>query len=415
MIVKNFLLFLLVIYFTKIERIILATGKENNKTGGFMKTKIIPLSLILFLLTFCTDSVNDPVQSSATLDGTSQQSTAKVGADISDTDLDLLAKSISIWMTDDAARQYVKDQIQSSKKVESILEATEFLNSSFKAKPVIETLEDIGTEVEKKHLKELIKKLKFGVVDIYLPVKEHRNNLSTQSNICVVPYSSTKEDQSTVLGYEIGGSKVTLQTNEAPQTPVLVVTLSEKNSNYDPMNANKLVSEPTNQTQSLTNNYYDIFWKAIYIKKDYESWLGGDMEIYIRYRYKTSSSSWSTWRNCQVLNDIEANVRKDANIQLVNNIHSSFSMEFEIWEFDGGLNGGDDFVAPNSGDPYWDRHRIGIDWGTWSPWIWASVQTITTYVWREGSQYEDIQLQDGPVNDTDYDVLTLHKELELPY
>jgi hypothetical protein len=139
------------------------------------------------------------------------------------------------------------------------------------------------------------------------------------------------------------------------------------------------------------------------------------MEIYVKYKYFTSSSNWTAWFNSTIINDVVANQGKYVNVRLINNIDNSYKIITEVWESDGLFSGADDKVATNSGDPYWDSHRVRMDnWTNWAPWQYNDLNEITDWNWGQGNK--DIQLVDGPIGDpNDYDVLTLIKRYHSEY
>ncbi len=272
-----------------------------------------------------------------------------------------IAKGLAILFKDESNRKLLETSIKTSDKKEQILEASEFLNE-------IKTIELKGlkknisfreaiTEVLPQNIKESInnkiKNLKFGLIDIYFPIKEWRSNWKSNNNLQVAAVGWNEQlKKKEVYAYTLDGNESLLPLNVKPNITTLVVYPSEKQGNYKPTKNNiyKMLSK-SNSVASTNNEsggggYITYRVNRVKVNKDYDSgWFGGSMEIYIRYRYKLkySSGSWSGWQHTSTV-DVDEDQKTDFYKVLISN-NSAYIFNIEMWDWDGWFNGGDDLIC----------------------------------------------------------------------
>lgn len=383
-----------------------------------LKGFTILMMALLIVFSACQNEDENVSGPSDTLNETNSIDKKNLSKD--DFNLDVLAKGLAIVLRDQNNRKILEDELRTSKKVENIIECSEFLEKvkdyTSNGKKSNQTLKKLLKEVLKgKDLKEIertMKNLDYGLIDIYMPVKEHLKNWKYTDEILVVPVDNEKaEQEKQIKAYDSELNEINLSTEEAPEIPSLVVTFSEKNKQYY-----REVSNET-ETQSLskitsTKNYY---LREIRIGHDYDSgWFGGEMEIYLMY--KINSDGWvidSPIINMYGGDGGTINVIGDGASRLIAGMNWSDTFKIEIWEYDGYFNIYDDYVA----DFTWNKYRLGHtdtipgqedqnrpgnddDFGSW---IESSITNVNLCKENGG----DIQIVDGEYNGDDYDYLIL--------
>ncbi len=246
----------------------------------------------------------------------------------------------------------------------------------------------------------LSNKLSFGLVDIYFPSIKHRDKWNKNEDLLVAPVNPKEiEDVPTTIAYDKNGEETTLSTKTETEIPVLVVSFSEKRGNY-----NFIQKIPQNKLAKTTTNYnFNI--RGIYVKKNYESWLDGAMEIYVKVKMKIGANgTYGGWSETQ-LGDLNANSAKYFNpgVNLISSQSEDYYIKIEIWEDDGWGSGNDDFVA----DEYYDNYRLGNgDTGAWDDWAGPTSEFQYT---SQGLWGKDISTYDGVLGSADYDTMWLTK------
>jgi hypothetical protein len=188
------------------------------------------------IVTSQDDDVVVPVDAAeiAQRQAAARQETAAERAEIN-VELDRLAKGMAESLADPHFRNYLRKQIKDSQKREKILRLEQFLDKAAKDKDMPEkakahgrldevraTRKKLGTE---KHLGI------FGTdeIDIYFPVPEHRKKWTGKDDLLVAFSPVGDESEITeIVAYSVkNGKRVVLDAEEAPETPVIVVTLTE--------------------------------------------------------------------------------------------------------------------------------------------------------------------------------------------
>jgi hypothetical protein len=202
-----------------------------------------------------------------------------------------------------------------------------------------------------------------------------------------------------MIGINKMGEEIILSTKTIPETPILVVTFSEKRGDYSVNNIQPKLSKVS------TNYNFNI--QSIYVKHNYDDgWFLGDMEIYLKVKFKEGvNGTYGGWSEID-LGQVAANSAKtfSPNITLVSRQVEEFYVKIEIWEDDGWGSGDDDFVA----DEYYDDWRLGTQpYGPWGGWLGAVSEF--PYI-RQGAYGNDISTVDGSLGSTDYDTMCLTKD-----
>ncbi|GBD90063.1 hypothetical protein BMS3Abin04_00779 [bacterium BMS3Abin04] len=250
-----------------------------------------------------------------------------------------IAKGLAILFKDESNRKLLETSIKTSDKKEQILEASEFLNK-------IKTIELKGlkknisfreaiTEVLPQNIKESInnkiKNLKFGLIDIYFPIKEWRSNWKSNNNLQVAAVGWNEQlKKKEVYAYTLDGNESLLPLNVKPNITTLVVYPSEKQGNYKPTKNNiyKMLSK-SNSIASTNNesgggSYLTYRVNKVRVNKSYDGWPGSTMEIYIRYRYKLkySSGSWSDWHDTGTVDVDEGQTTDFYQVLIINSCYA---------------------------------------------------------------------------------------------
>ena len=248
-----------------------------------------------------------------------------------------LAETISHYLADPSKRITLKARIENSKYVENILEATEFFNGKF-SNNILTTGEDIEKGLDltlKSKFISIRNNLKNGEIDIYFPVKEHRKQFmeNPEGNIYVAAVEQNLAQKGEpIIAYDLLGKRVELSHKTAPIVPTLVITYSEKRGNELKPEFQENKKTASQQLFALPvdppeDDYYDISWIAISVQKDYDSgWFGGAMEIYLKYKFRTGSTNWSSFRDSDVISDVTAGQGKYFNKTIIYNIHESYNI-----------------------------------------------------------------------------------------
>lgn len=318
-------------------------------------------------------------------------------------DLVTISKTLVNYLSDKRNQKFLEKQINSSEYVENIIEFSEFLNMTNTEKEGNPSVfSDLLAYVPQNMNFEKFRYSDFGLIDIYFPYKEHRKKWKAGDDLIVVPvYLSETKEKKEVVGYSLNGGDINISTETPTDIPTLVVAFSEKRGQYILDNNMNNVSSDENGT--AVSNRFELRLINIYVKKDYEGWLMGDMEIYVKVKQKYLSDTyfgpwhehgwWSVAANTST--DIPA-----TNIAWAP--YLDFEIRIEIWEYD--VSSPDDFVA----DEYYDSFRIGTHWVTWSNWL-GSIASIP-WAWSiPGTSGDDMQIRDGQLGSQDYDCLILRR------
>lgn len=260
--------------------LLLAIFSSNGVKLSFMiarKQYLLLIIIALIGITSCKNQTTEPV----TDEGISLQKSKYLKED-----LVTISKTLVNYLSDKRNQEFLEKHINSSEYVENILEFSEFLNMTNTAKEGNPSVfDDLLANAPKNMNFEKFRYTDFGLIDIYFPYKEHRIKWKAGEDLIVVPVylSETKEKQE-VVGYSLNGSDVNISTETPTDIPTLVVAFSEKRGQYLLDNAMNKVSADENGT--AVSNRFELRLINIYVKNDYEGWLMGDMEIYVKVKQK---------------------------------------------------------------------------------------------------------------------------------
>ena len=283
-----------------------------------------------------------------------------------------IAKGLAILFKEESNKKILENCIKTSKKVEQILEASEFLNQAYnievkgqkKNTTFREAIAEVLQENNKTDFNEKIKSLKFGLIDLYFPIKEWRNNWHSNNRLQVasVGWNEQLKDVE-VFAFAPDGTESLIPKNIKPAITTLVVYPSEKRGNYKPNKDNYYNALSKSNSIASTNSETSTHSYKVYkilVKKDYEGWFGGTMEIYIHYAYKPKYSGSWIWTNAptnnNTVNGVKKNVWKTFNKNLVANVDEPYIFKIMMYEWDGWFNGADDLVCDTGYDDVYDEH-----------------------------------------------------------
>ncbi|GEM_PF-5255512 len=231
-----------------------------------------------------------------------------------------IAKGLAILFMEKSNRHLLETAIRSSDKKEQILEASEFLNEvntikvngTKKRLSIREAITDFLPNAIKETFNKKIQNLKFGLIDIYFPIKDWRLNWESNKKLQVAAVCwNEKLRKREVYAYTNDGDEKTLPLDIKPEIATLVVYPSEKQGNYKPNKDNYYKSLSKSNALASTNNeagggYYTYKVNKVTVNQDYD-WPEGTMEIYIRYRYrpKYDYRNWSGWYNTETVDVVK--------------------------------------------------------------------------------------------------------------
>ena len=162
-------------------------------------------------------------------------------ANVQNSNIQKFARVFAKYLSDIEAQKFLERKIKNSEYVENIIETTELLSSEIdkklgskilKSKFKKELLES-SEKNEKDEIARWFNELKFGDIDIYFPVKKHRESWKAGDDLLVVGFIPTdKNSKEPVTAYDIKGNEIVLSQDTAPETPTLVIYPSEKSKNY---------------------------------------------------------------------------------------------------------------------------------------------------------------------------------------
>lgn len=374
----------------------------------FLKS-FISISLFVCLIVFpgCQEKITTQPSTELTqniLSNKAQQTTklSKVTYD----DLKILSKDLALLLNQEGVREILEKSIKESSNVEQILEVSEFLHRKItlnnNGKAYSTTIFNELLKIDNDH--DFIKALKnidFGLIDIYFPSKVKRHEWNKNKELLVVPViPKVIKKMDKVVAFNTKGEVVTVSTKNEPEIPALVVTLSEKRGHYtqDGQNVQQL---------RKVSGAYNVGLTHIFIKQDYEGWLMGDMEIYLKVKTKEGANgTWSPWSSNIYLGAVTSNhdkVFSSPGVSLASFSITDSYFKIEIWEEDDPVGGGaDDFVA----DENYTQWRVGnAQSGFWLNWLGAISQF--PYI-SDTSIRRDISTFDGTQGSSDYDSMCIH-------
>lgn len=211
---------------------------------------------------------------------------------------------------------------------------------------MVRLFHNLVIEEEREKFMRSIAALPPGTIDIYFPVRKHRESWrSADSKMLILPVPPDAEEDLDVPleAYDLDGNRVALSKKAPPETPTLVVTLNETGGKY--------ISKSDARNQPLPDEGGGgggggtplWHWNVNYLRigQRYDPAFESEMEIYFKRWWDTSG-----WHESPIYIVPNNDVRTiTLNYDLAAFPSSGTGMVFEIWEDDAWFNGGDDFVA----------------------------------------------------------------------
>lgn len=359
--------------------------------------------ILLFLITFAFIVISCEGPNTIEKQEMIQQDVQKYTAKVEFKTISNIAYSFAKFLVDKENRKIIRDEISSSKKIENILEATELLNSVQKIKvdgkindvTLIDVLKTYIPENEKANFRANISSLEFGQLDIYLPLEEWRKNWKSEDEVLVaaVDYRNNS-DENDILAFNSKGDKIYLSAKETPQIPTIVVYPSEKRGAYYESVGDNYISEPTDRAISSldkTTFTYDYRVYGLLTMTNWESWWGGWMEIFFKYRYaaKSSPTIWSDYYYTDLVYDVHRGVGKYPDLLLASS-NVPLIFQIDMYEWDGWFTGADDHicniyytkvVGSDGNSTGYNTINIYYDNGTAFRTLWDGLSSSSTYDW----------------------------------
>lgn len=327
--------------------------------------------------------------------------------------IELLTSGFAKLLRDQNVRNILYSEILASKKVENILEASELLSKNIKLEgskryiKLEEALVDIFDKKDKDLFKELLKNMNFGEIDIYFPVEGHLEAWGATENLLIAGIPPIGEANLTeFVAYDLKGREHILSIERIPTIPTLIIYPSEKRGHYykkhNAENSEEISfakflqlppSDPPPPPDTLYNYKCEVI--GICIKKEYDPWPFGKLEIYFKVKAMIDGGVWTGWFEKWGIDTDPGHWNYSTQVELYR-ADKNFSLQIEIWEDDQDLTGADDFVA----DAFYNRIYKKCD-GT----------NLPTNIIRCDYTCTEIRLEDGiyPSNDDDLLDLTFHR------
>ena len=277
-----------------------------------------------------------------------------------------IAKGLAILFKEESNRKTLEYCIKTSKKVEQILEASEFLNQVYNIEvkgqkkniTFREAIAEVLQENKKADFNEKIKSLKFGLIDLYFPIKEWRKNWHSNNRLQIASIGWNEQLKDVeVFAFASDGTESLIPKNIKPAITTLVVYPSEKRGNYILGNTEKNYYKSLQKFNSIasTNSEGDpepqteFRCKGLYVEKDYDSgWFGGDMEIMFKVWKRPIGGNWSSPFFVYIDPDVVAGENggewKTENKKIYEYTGTNHEMAFQVLEDDGWLNGWYDYI-----------------------------------------------------------------------
>lgn len=129
-----------------------------------------------------------------------------------------------------------------------------------------------------------------------------------------------------------------MSATETPQMPTIVVYPSEKKGKYYNNNifnsGNSFVQKNTMKVKSV-ENAFSYNETKIRVNRDYDpGWFDGNMEIYIKYKYRPKFGGlWSGWNETATVDDIDEDKEETFNKSL-GNFTQPYIFLIQMWEED---------------------------------------------------------------------------------
>ena|GEM_PF-1651489 len=197
--------------------------------------------------------------------------------------LEKIAYNLAILMNNPELRQLLLSQTCNSTYIESKIDLNEFTNLSLSL-----DLASLNSEM-KTALEDLSEQTQYFKensipVDLYFPVDKHRKMFLEDPNVnLLVAYDPIDENAKTVVAFYPNGSKVYLSSEKLPDTPTLIVTISE--GRFE-----KALVIPVG-----TCDQGSTYMKTIRVTDVHEPWFKGKPEIYCWIVYENGFKKKLYW------------------------------------------------------------------------------------------------------------------------
>jgi hypothetical protein len=277
-----------------------------------MKTAIVMSCVVLtavsYTPTVTTSQEADVIRPTSTANiskelAKERQKTVAVRKEIN-AEFDRLAKGLAESLANPHLRNYLRKQIKESRKREKILRLDKFLEGATKEKNIPEQAKARGRLKAARDTKKKLGTKKnldiFGTdeIDVYFPVPEHRGKWNGGDDLLVAFAPVVDESELTeIVAYSVkNGKRVSLDPQKAPETPVVVVTLTEHESLDVPDVPQAPADEPVPESNPPvpdgpepplenagkpvgSNSRIEMQYLKIF--DDHEPWTAGAPEIYV--------------------------------------------------------------------------------------------------------------------------------------
>lgn len=318
-----------------------------------------------------------------------------------------IAYSLAKFLQVQGNQEIIRNAFNSSSKIENILEASEFLNSiqifnkngKIVEKTFSEVLLDFLPENDKIEFRKGFETLDFGLIDIYLPLEKWRNQWKSYEEVLVaaVDYRNNN-DGNDILAFNSKGDKIYLSAKETPKIPTIVVYPSEKRGAYYEIVGDNSISEHTDGAiPSLDKTTFTFDYKVygLLTMTNWESWWGGSMEIFIKYRHATKfiGTDWSPYYNTDLVYNVHPGYGKYPDLLLASS-YEPLIFQIDMYEWDGWFTGADDHIC----DIYYTK-VVGSDGNS------TCYNTINIYDENGGTEFRT--LWDGLSSSSTYDWIQL--------
>jgi len=205
-------------------------------------------------------------------------------------------------------------------------------------------------------LKNELAKLFPNGIDIYFPIKDHRNNYRNQDDLYLVvyPVGTNEEDIELLTAFNKQGEKILLSIDELPEIPTMVISPSERrNKNItddlppcDPEDP----EDPCNNHGGGGNGgggngndpIYLLELEDINLIDDHELWINEPAELYFKVRFHYGTDSWQ--KTFTPWSDYEG-WKTDKFLPVYSSTEWGIGWDVEVWEDDEFLTGEDDKLA----------------------------------------------------------------------
>jgi hypothetical protein len=195
-------------------------------------------------------------------------------------DIDKLAGKISQLLENPAVHTFVADQIESS-KLKALPMRTLLAGAiSQNLDEAAAQLNDLVGQVHEIETQLIASDAEIPRLDIKLPVKGHQESLRSSKKIYVLAAPFGDESEVNSIKAYSKGQPITLDANEPPKIPALVI-LPAESEGLDPPYPLQFSDQPGHEENPRrVDDFVGI--PKIWLEDDREGWTSGDPEIYVK-------------------------------------------------------------------------------------------------------------------------------------